>query len=354
MNWRLPGLLAALCLISACKEEPAARGLEPLPRPAPASATPPAGTPPSPAQPPEDPSKVLLRWKLAAPTAYQLTASTLRGAPAPATKAPARGKARVRKSKKQRGAPAPEAEAPPEAPPPGGDVTFFLLHAGPPTSGALPFALLPEAPRAPAQQGKMSERGFVLEGLSGPVRNLAAMVLELPSEPVGPGTTWTLTTNLVDEGALPPGFRQKDSKQTNEVKLLSLTPAEDGEQVATLEYDLLESVTGQQGRVRRSRRGHHAHEHENAPVSVKKNRNARNSKGNAQAAEAAAELSAEVRVHGRGEFLVKAGHWRSWEVTLTTRTQGLTLPGLTPGERVLRLTPVEPVPETLLQRVAKK
>ena len=84
------------------------------------------------------------------------------------------------------------------------------------------------------------------------------------------------------------------------------------------------------------------------------------SAGSAKSAKAAKdtkpppELSAEVRVSGRGEFLVKAGRWRSWEARMTTRTDGLTLPGMPPGERVLRLTPVEPVPAQLLQRLTTK
>ncbi|MFY0573817.1 hypothetical protein ACN28S_05105 [Cystobacter fuscus] len=51
---------------------------------------------------------------------------------------------------------------------------------------------------------------------------------------------------------------------------------------------------------------------------------------------------------------MKAGRWRSWEARMTTRTNGLTLPGMPAGERVLSLKPVEPVPAALLQRQATK
>ena len=64
--------------------------------------------------------------------------------------------------------------------------------------------------------------------------------------------------------------------------------------------------------------------------------------------------TAEVTMKGHGEFLVKAGRWRSWQATLTTLTTGAPLTGATPGERALSLTPLEPVPAELLPAPAKK
>jgi hypothetical protein len=354
VNRRLVGLLAAFCLISACKKDESVGRLEPIARPRGAlgALPPPAQAPaaaPTPAPPaPVDPSKVLLRWKLDAPTAYQLTLSAAPGA-APAPTPPAASKKRTRASKKSRKRAAPSEES--SVASAVQNSTFFLLRGSTPTEGALPFALIPEAPAGETQQGRMSERGFVLEGLSGAMRNLAVMVLELPVDPVGPGSAWVLATDLVDMNDLPAGFRQKDAQHKSEVKLTALTPQADGEQVATLEYELFESVTGYQGRLKSKRRAH-SHAHENEPVPVKKN-----ARGKAAAAKAPAPLpalSAEVRVSGRGEFLVKAGRWRSWEARMTTRTDGLTLPGLPEGERVLSLKPVEPVPAALLQRQATK
>jgi len=348
VNRRLVGLLAAFCLLSACTEEPVDK-IEPIARPRgePITAAPPAQAPTPPA--PVDPSKVLLRWKLDAPTAFQLTLSAPGAAPSaapePTPPAASKKKTRVKKSRKRAASPTPEESASAQS------VTFFLLRGSTPTEGALPFALIPETPAGETQQGTMSERGFVLEGLSGAARNLAVMVLELPADPVGPGTAWPLTTDLVNVSDLPSGFRLKDTRQKSEVKLTALTPTAEGEQVATLEYELFESVSGQQGRTKRTKRGH-SHEHENTPVSVKKS--ARGRSAAAKAPESLPTFSAEVRVIGRGEFLVKAGRWRSWEATITTRTDGLTLPGMPAGERVLRLTPVEPVPAELLQRQAKK
>ncbi|WP_395845815.1 hypothetical protein [Cystobacter fuscus] len=346
MNRRLVGLLAAFCLISACKKDESVGGLEPISRPRSITQRPPSQAPAPPA--PVDPSKVLLRWKLDAPTAYQLTLSAAPGAaPAPTPSAASKKKTRASKKGRKRAAPTTSEEN--SVTPAAQNATFFLLRGSEPTAGALPFALIPEAPGGETQQGRMSERGFVLEGLSGAMRNLAVMVLELPVDPVGPGSAWVLATDLVDMNDLPAGFRQKNTQHKSEVRLTALTPLADGEQVATLEYELLESVTGQQGRIKGKRRAH-SHAHENEPLSVKKKARGKAAK----APESPPELSAEVRVNGRGQFLVKAGRWRSWEARMTTRTDGLTLPGLPAGERVLSLKPVEPVPPELLQRQATK
>jgi len=183
----------------------------------------------------------------------------------------------------------------------------------------------------------MSERGFVMDGLAGPLRNTAVLVLELPRDPVGPEATWALGTDLVDLGSVP-GFVEKKAERRNQVKLTALTPGENGEQVATLEYDLSENVSGEVRATRATHSKTDGHGHEEEEKAPKGERSA----------------LAEMRVKGRGEFLVKAGRWRSWEATLTTRTEGTTLPGTADGERTLRLTPLESVPPELLQPQAKK
>ena|GEM_PF-1089755 len=351
MNRRLVGLLTALCLTSACKEEPIG-GMEPIPRP-PGSPTPQAPAPapkPAAAEPAPDPSKVVLRWNLGAPTAFLLTTtSTTTSAPTPATEpASARGK------KKKEPAAAPSPATPSE------QKLVFLLSRS--ESGEPTFHLIPQG-AGEEDRGTMSERGFVLDGLSGQLRNLAVLVLELPMEPVGPGTLWKLATNLADTTAVP-GFSQKDSRQKNEVKLVTLTPGDNGEQVATLEYELSQTVSGLlrgpgAAAAEGEEEGHddhdHGHEHEEAPAKGKKGAAAAKTRKAVAARVIGKPASAEVRVKGRGEFLVKAGHWRSWEATLTTSTTGgLTLPDMAAGERTVRLSPVEPVPPELLQRLAKK
>ncbi|QRN95107.1 hypothetical protein JRI60_39440 [Archangium violaceum] len=327
MNRRLTGLLAALCLTSACKEDPVGK-MEPI------AATPEmaanvlkarqAEKKPAPApEPPPDPSKVTLRWKLDAPIAFRLT-TTSESAPSAA--------------KDKKGQDSESAAASGEA-----SSIFVLEKTG---SGDYAFRIVPQGEGGEAEQGTMSERGFVLDGLAGPLRNTAVLVLELPRDPVGKDSTWALGADLVDLGAVT-NFVEKKAERKNQVKLTSLAPAENGEQVATLEYDLSESLSGQlrpqpparkpkEAPGKKAAGGHddHADEAAQAPT--------------AQAA------SAEVRMTGRGEFLVKAGRWRSWEGTLTTHVEGTTLPGTANGERTLRLTPVDPVPPELLQPQAKK
>jgi len=351
VNRRLVGLLAALCLSSACKDEPVGQ-MEPIPRPpgAPAPQAPAAAPAPTP-EPAPDPSKVVLRWNLDAPTAFLATLTSSGGAaPAPAP-APARGK---------KGKPPPRAAAPAPATPLEQKL-MFLLSTSP--SGEPLFHLLPQG-GGEEEQGTMSERGFVLDGLSGQLRNLATLMLELPMEPVGPGSLWKLATNLVDTTAVP-GFSSKESRQKNEVKLVSLTPGDNGEQVATIDYDLTQSVSGllrgaasaAADEEHEEHEGDHDHDHGSAAkVSPEvKAAAAKAAKGLKRRPPLGQPASAEVQVKGRGEFLVKAGHWRTWQATLTTRTTGgLTLPEAAVGERTVRLTPVEPVPPELLRRLATK
>ncbi|WP_257454613.1 hypothetical protein [Archangium lipolyticum] len=311
MNRRIIGLLAALCLTPACKDEPVGK-MEPI-APTPEMAAnlrkaQQAEKKPAPApEPPPDPSKVTLRWKLDAPTAFRLTTTSESAAPSEETSS-----------------------------------IFVLEKTG---SGDYAFRIVPQGQGGEADQGTMSERGFVLDGLSGPLRNTAVLVLELPRDPVGQDSTWALGTDLVDLGAVP-NFVEKKAERKNQVKLTALAPAENGDQVATLEYDLSETVSGQ------LRPTPPARKPKEAPG--KKASGGHDHEDEAAHAPTAQPASAEVRMTGRGEFLVKAGRWRSWEGTLTTRVEGTTLPGAANGERKLRLTPLDPVPPELLQPQAKK
>jgi hypothetical protein len=139
-----------------------------------------------------------------------------------------------------------------------------------------------------------------------------------------------------------PQFMPQKTDRRNEVKLTALTPAENGEQVATLEYDLSETVSGQLRSTAPT-----------APAS--KGDKGKDKDEEAPRKSGTQPASAQVRVKGRGEFLVKAGRWRSWEGTLTTNTEGELPAGVAnAGERTLRLTPLESVPPELLQPQAKK
>ncbi|AKQ68532.1 hypothetical protein A176_005444 [Myxococcus hansupus] len=303
------GLVVALSL-TACKEEPRGQ-MEPIPRPPGMKDAPPPAEAPAAAaaaEPPVDPSKVVLRWKLAkgASTAYRLDLERTSAAPAssaepetPAKGAKGKGKAAAK--------PAPA--APPVAPLP--DAVTYALELT--DSGDYRLRVTPVGSDANVDVGTLSERGFVLDGLQGATRNIATLVLELPRDPVGPNDTWSLGTQLILTDELGTQFQPGQPERRNRVKLVSLTPVEGGEQVATLEYDISETLAG---KVRAK----------DAPPTSP----ARAAEEDAEAASenpkskppSDADASAEVTITGRGEFLVKAGQWRSWEGTLTTVTKG--------------------------------
>lgn len=321
------GMVVALSLI-ACKEEPRGQ-LEPIPRPPGMKEAPKEeGAAQPAAAPAADPSKVVLRWKppAGAPLAYRLTLDRTGAAPAEVEETeakPAKGK-----KGKEKEAPKPERAA--------ATTTFpsaftFVLARG--DSGDFRLRVIPEGSSAPEDIGTVSERGFVLDGLQGITRNTASLVLELPLAAVGPNDTWALGTELLTHDALgPTAFTVGKTERRNRVKLTALTPGDDGEQVATLEYDLLDQLSGKAA-PRRPPPAVPARasdpEDEDAPAS------------------AASDASAEVRIVGRGEFLVKAGKWRSWEGSITSSTRGIfpaTALQVPPGTVKLKLTALESAP----------
>ncbi len=325
MTRRLPGLLAALCLATACEDQPVGQmeripelppkaGAPSGPPGSPQAAAAPAAAEPTP-EPKQEESKVVLRWNLAPATPAAFRLSTLTTTTPRAPEPPP-----VKKGRK----PPP----PPPAPEPQVSKAESIYVLQKTTGGDLTLRIAPQAKGAKPAQATLSERGFVLDGLDGPQRNTAALVLELPMEPMAVGDTWTIGMDLVDLSAYGGSFVEEKAERNNTVKLAALTPAENGEQVATLEYTLRERITGQGRRTARVKS-------QQGPQSV----------------------TTEVRVRGRGEFLVKAGRWRSWEGTLTTSSTG-TLPapkgskgpafGSDDGESKLTLTPLEKVPSELL------
>ncbi|WP_233278342.1 hypothetical protein [Myxococcus stipitatus] len=325
------GLVVALSL-SACKEEPRGQ-LEPIPRPPGMKDAPPpdAKAAPQAAAPAVDPSKVMLRWKLAgnAPIAYRLTLD--RQGPAPAAEPEEDTKGKKGKGKDK---PEPKVErAPAAAATFPGAFTYVVERS---SSGGYHLRVIPEGNNAAEDSGAMSERGFVLDGLQGITRNTASLVMELPMAAVGPKDAWALATELLTHDSLGPAFAISKSVRHNRVTLTALTPAEGGEQVATLEYDLSEQLSGKMTQRR-------------PPPAVPARA------GDPDTEEASPEdaapptvpASAEVRITGKGEFLVKAGHWRSWEGNISATTSGafpanaLQVP---PGTVKLKLTALESAP----------
>ncbi|NOK22474.1 hypothetical protein HMI50_36235, partial [Corallococcus carmarthensis] len=169
------------------------------------------------------------------------------------------------------------------------------------------------------EDATFSDRGFIIDGLQGPARNLATLVLELPRDPVRPGETWSLGTELTVPDALGGQFRRAPGgERHNRVKLVSVTPGDNGEQVATLEYDIVEQFGGTLSASRAvpaggAKKGPRQPGAEGTAIEVP------DEMADAPAAPApqpeGTELGATVKVTGKGEFLVKAGQWRSWEGT---------------------------------------
>nr|WP_225937780.1 hypothetical protein [Myxococcus sp. RHSTA-1-4] len=294
----------------ACKEEPRGK-LEPIPRPpgmndAPAPA-PAADTPAPPARPAVDPAKAVLRWKLApgASASYRLTVERTGAEPEaeaaePEEKSTRGGKARGKAREESPAAPAPAAASFPSA------FTYVMERTD---SGDYRLRVVPEGKDAAEDQGTISERGFVLEGLQGVTRNTATLVLELPRDAVGAGDTWSLGTELVSPDALGPTFQGPPPERRNRVKLTALAPADGGEQVATVEYDLYERISGT---IRPPRK----------PATVPAREGEEEASESPKSSSGEAAISTEVKITGRGEFLVKAGRWRSWEGNLSAVTKG--------------------------------
>jgi len=334
----LVGLVVALSL-SACSEEPRGR-MEPIPRPPGMPEAPKqAEAPTKAAEPAVDPSKLALRWKVAdgAPITYQLTLERGGAAAAPAPE-DAAGKGKKGKGK----------DAPKEKPAatvasvalPG--AFTFVLERG--DSGDYKLRVIPSGKDAVEDLGTVSERGFVLDGLHGVTRNLASLVLELPRDPVGPNDTWLLATELLTHDALGPQFVTLKTERRNRVKLASLTPGDDGEQVARLEYDITEQVQGK-------------HLPRPKPPAVPaRATDPDESDATPEKALEPVDASAEVKIVGVGEFLVKAGRWRTWEGSISTATKGpfpsqaLQVP---PGTLKLRLTALDAPPPPAAAPTAK-
>ena len=309
MKRSLPALLLVLCALAACSDDPPGK-MEPIPRPEGYVEPPKPEAPKKPAEPAPDPNKVTLRWKLApkSPVAFRLSGT------------PEGGAAKLSN-------------------------TYALER---PESGDLILRIATEGV-APTDQGTFSERGFILDGLSPVDNTLTTLWLELPRDPVGVGDKWSLAADPVDPQPLGPDFVAKKSDRRTSAKLTALAPEGD-ERVATIEYDVFERIDGVV-EVRAPPGGAHAH---GGKKGGKKGGDSH------QEPKPPPAISAEVSFTGRGEFLVKAGRWRSWQGTLTAKTEGYTpkspdkaLTRVPAGSFKLQLTALDSVPPAL-QPAAKK
>ncbi|WP_224241602.1 hypothetical protein [Hyalangium gracile] len=323
MTRRLLSLFLTLGTLAACNDKPPGQ-LEPIPRPAdykePAKAEAPR---PAPKAPPADPNKVMLRWNLApdAPVAYRLD-----GTPTTAT--------------------------------------FYALQR--PKQGDLRVRIGVQGAKDALDQGTFSERGFILDGLGGVHRNVATLLLELPKEAVGVGDTWSLGADLVDTTLLGRSFVEKKADRRNTVKLVAIAPEGD-DRVATIEYDLFESLSGSFPPALVTSAEEPAEEPaETSPLKPAKDKGKGKGKDKEPAKAATSvsperPLTAEATFTGKGEFLVKAGRWRSWEGTLSSKLEGYTPPSpeksptqVPPGTLQLKLTALDAVPPALQEAEARK
>ncbi|MBJ6760889.1 hypothetical protein JGU66_08945 [Myxococcaceae bacterium JPH2] len=316
MKRSLSGLVVALAL-TACKEEPRGK-MEPIARPPTPAGAPAAPVAKAAAEVPAEGS-VLLRWKLAKgdPRVFRLSLTP----EAAAASEPATPPARADK-KKGRDAKA-KAEAPEPAPTMTPTELTYLLER---TSGGDALLRITPASGAP-DEASLSDRGFVLEGLQGATRNTATLVLELPRDAVRVGDTWSLATELVVPDVFGRDFHRTASERHNRVKLAALTPAENGEQVAVIEYDLGEQLSG------------------TVPPGYKPP-DARPGADEGKKTSGTQDVAVDVKVTARGEFLVKAGHWRTWEGTFTTVTKGPSRAAvqLPAGTQKVRLSAMDAAP----------
>ena len=314
MKRSLLSLLFVLGALAACKDTPPGE-LKPIPRPADYQEPPKAAAP---KPPPVDPNKVTLRWKIAegAPMALRLEGT------------------------------------------PGAATLYVLEH---PKGGDLTVRLAQEGAKAPQDQGTFSERGFVLDGL-GPVdRNLSTLMLELPKDPVGVGSTWLLSMELLSIEPMGRQFLEKKAERHNTAKLTSLVPAGE-DRVATIEYDVKERVEGVFARGPAEEDEHEETAPVKAPKGKGKGKEAPKPEPKDKSKSAAANpVSVEVTFTGHGDFLVNAGRWRSWEGTLSTKTEGYTPAAadkspaqVPPGTLKLKLTALDSVPSELQLPPAKK
>lgn len=317
MKRSLLGLLLALCSLAACQDTPPGQ-MEPIPRPEGYVEPPKPEAPKKAPEPAPDPNKVVLRWKLApgSPMAFALVGA-------------AEGDAKAMRN------------------------TYALER---PEAGDLVLRVATEGVAA-TDQGTFSERGFILDGLGAMDRTTATLWLELPRDAVGAGDTWSLGADLVDPAPLGPDFVQKKSERRNSAKLTALAPEGD-DRVATIEYDVYERVSGIIDERAPGSHGGHSHGPPAPRPPPPPPANKKGKKGAPPPQEekpaGPTEISAEVSFTGRGEFLVKAGRWRSWEGTLTSKTEGYTpktpdkaLAQVPSGTFKVKLTPLESVPEKL-------
>lgn len=130
----------------------------------------------------------------------------------------------------------------------------------------------------------MTGRGFITTDLDRNVRNVLALVLELPPDPVAAGDQWRSSVKLV---SVSDQFNRVDSKNRNEVRLTAIEPGEDGKEIAAIDYVIAE--------------------HQEGFVGTGKERK---------------DATASAVFVGQGRFSVQEGRWESFDGRLVTAQGG--------------------------------
>jgi hypothetical protein len=155
----------------------------------------------------------------------------------------------------------------------------------------------------------LTDWGFVNSDLPREQRNLLALLFELPSKPVGVGSAWTHSADLVKMGQ---GWEGKQDA-LNRVELVSLEKEAEGRTVAVIDITLAERQEG------------HFPDRRNPGQEI--------------------SASMEMSFVGRGEFLVEEGRWRRLSARMTTWAVGAVQAG---SAQQLTLTPLDPIPTSVL------
>jgi len=161
-------------------------------------------------------------------------------------------------------------------------------------------------------RGSMTNAGqitsFYLESKQ---KNLIALMFQLPKKPVKVGDSWSLDdVNFI---RLSHGFICKKAQRVNRVRLVSLSPADEGDRTAVLEYVVAESVDGK-------------FRHQMMPKSQ--------------------PVSYTFSFIARGEFLVGKGAWRSFVGEMRITATGKTDAEVT---KRIAMRPMRSVPAELLK-----
>lgn len=162
-------------------------------------------------------------------------------------------------------------------------------------------------------RANMNSRGFITTDLDRNLRNVLAVMFELPQDPVAVGEQWRSSIKLVSPSD---AFIETHSQRSNLVRLVSVDKDAAGKQVAVIDYVIAENHVGSIGE----------------------------DKDRQQATLASAFI-------GTGRFLVDEGRWESLTGRAVTLGTGA-LEGHT--DESIQVDPAASVPPDLLQDPAPK